>query len=35
MFTQLNGELTGYPMDIKLFEAIKWVNWLTSTILVL
>ena len=24
--TQLNGELTGYPMDIKLFEAIKWVS---------
>merc|ERR1719495_1810514 len=21
---KLNGELTGYPMDIKLFEAIKW-----------
>ena len=24
--TQLEGELTGYPMDIKLFEAIKWVS---------
>ena len=22
----MNGELTGYPMDIKLFEAIKWVS---------
>ena len=23
---KLNGELTGYPMDIKLFEAIEWVG---------
>ena len=22
----MDGELTGYPMDIKLFEAIRWVS---------
>ena len=23
---KMQGELTGYPMDIKLFEAIEWVS---------
>ena len=23
---KIEGELTGYPMDIKLFEAINWVR---------
>ena len=23
---KIEGELTGYPMDIKLFEAIRWVS---------
>ena len=23
---KIEGELTGYPMDIKLFEAINWVS---------
>ncbi len=23
---KINGELTGYPMDIKLFESIEWVS---------
>ena len=23
---KIEGELTGYPMDIKLFEAINWVK---------
>jgi hypothetical protein len=23
---KINGELTGYPMDIKLFESIDWVS---------
>ena len=26
LVVQMNGELTGYPMDIKLFEAIEWVR---------
>jgi magnesium-transporting ATPase (P-type) len=24
---KINGELTGYPMDIKLFESIEWVSY--------
>jgi hypothetical protein len=27
---KIDGELTGYPMDIKLFEAIEWVSYKKS-----
>ena len=30
---KIEGELTGYPMDIKLFDAIKWVRTVALNIL--
>jgi hypothetical protein len=30
---KINGELTGYPMDIKLFESIEWVSSSQSCVL--
>ena len=32
---KIEGELTGYPMDIKLFDAIKWVRTVPLNILMI
>ena len=32
---KIEGELTGYPMDIKLFDAIKWVRTVALNILMI
>ena len=31
---KIEGELTGYPMDIKLFEAINWVIGEFNTLMI-